>query len=255
MRIALIILPALAVASIVPTDQTGCPFSHWQPEAPSDTRGVCPMLNTLANHGYLPRNGRNISKNQTVDALHSALNLAPSFGEFLWTAAVYSNPAPNATTFSLDNLNRHDLFEHDGSLSRQDAYFGEWWRFNQTVFNWTMAYWPGEILDVKIVAAARAARQMQSMLTNPDYSLSFTGYEFSLGENSALLSILGNKTAQTVPKKWVQYLFENEQLPCSLGWKKPEEETTEDDLFHTFVAIEKATFYPLPVPDTGDNPL
>lgn len=74
------------------------------------------MLNTLANHGFLPRNGRNISENQTVNALNEALNLEPDFGKFLFTAARISNPAPNATTFNLDHLNRHDLFEHDGSL-------------------------------------------------------------------------------------------------------------------------------------------
>jgi hypothetical protein len=74
------------------------------------------MLNTLANHGLLPRDGKNLNENQTVYALNQGLNLTPDFGRFLFTAGRLSNPKPNATTFNLDHLDRHDLFEHDGSL-------------------------------------------------------------------------------------------------------------------------------------------
>lgn len=74
------------------------------------------MLNTLANHGFLPRNGRNINVNQTVYALNEALNLTPEFGQTLFNAGRLANPKPNATTFNLNHLDRHDFFEHDGSL-------------------------------------------------------------------------------------------------------------------------------------------
>ncbi|KAI8626984.1 Cloroperoxidase [Xylariaceae sp. FL1651] len=250
MKFSTLLLPAAAIG--LACAKSACPYSTFEPEKPTDTRGVCPMLNTLANHGFLPRNGRDITENQTVTALNQALNLKNDFGEFLWNAARLSNPAPNATTFNLDHLNRHNLFEHDGSLSRQDAYFGDWSRFNATVFNWTKAYWPGDTLDVQIVAAARASRHMRSNLTNPEYSLSDLGSGFSLGENSALLSIMGDKTAQTVPKKFIEYLFENERLPCSLGWSKPEEPITIDDLARTLNAIIDATLFPpLPPPDNS----
>ncbi|KAJ3740778.1 Chloroperoxidase [Lentinula detonsa] len=33
---------------------------QWQAPSPTDSRGPCPGLNTLANHGFLPRNGSNI---------------------------------------------------------------------------------------------------------------------------------------------------------------------------------------------------
>lgn len=74
------------------------------------------MLNTLANHGFLPHNGKDISQKHTIDALYTALNINQSLGEFLFNAAVTTNPAPNATTFSLDDLDRHDILEHDASL-------------------------------------------------------------------------------------------------------------------------------------------
>ncbi|KAI0537565.1 Chloroperoxidase [Xylaria digitata] len=211
-----------------------CPYGTFKPEEPTDTRGVCPMLNALSNHGFLPRNGRNINENQTVNALNEALNLDRDFGRFLFTAGRLSNPKPNATTFDLDHLDRHDLFEHDGSLSRQDAYFGQWSRFNQTVWNWTMQYYTGDVLDVQMVANSRAQRHMRSNLTDPAYSLSEVGYQFSVAENAAILSILGDKVTQTCPKKFADFLFTREELPYSIGWKKPDVPISLTDLLRTY---------------------
>jgi hypothetical protein len=75
------------------------------------------MLNTLANHGFLPRDGRNIDFDATVSALESALNIDPQFGAFLHGRAVLSNPTPNATTWSLETLRSHNVLEHDASLT------------------------------------------------------------------------------------------------------------------------------------------
>lgn len=74
------------------------------------------MLNTLANHGFLPHNGKDITEDQTVNALWTALNVNQSLGQFLFSAAITTNPTPNATTFSLDDLDRHNILEHDASL-------------------------------------------------------------------------------------------------------------------------------------------
>ncbi|KAI0908705.1 Chloroperoxidase [Ustulina deusta] len=227
MKFATLLFPAVVLGA-------ACPYGTFSPEKPTDTRGVCPMLNALANHGFLPRDGRDITENQTVTALNDALNLTPDFGQFLFTAARLSNPKPNATTFNLDHLDRHDLFEHDGSLSRQDAYFGQWSRFNATVWNWTMQYYTGDVLDVQMIANSRAQRAMRSNLTNPEYKLSVVGYDFSVAENAAILSILGDKVTQTCPKVFADYLFSKEELPYSVGWKKSELPISLQDLITTF---------------------
>ncbi|KAK1246486.1 hypothetical protein MKX08_000288 [Trichoderma sp. CBMAI-0020] len=36
-------------------------FYDWQPPGPEDSRGPCPALNSLANHGFLPHSGKNIT--------------------------------------------------------------------------------------------------------------------------------------------------------------------------------------------------
>lgn len=74
------------------------------------------MLNTLANHGFLPHDGKDISANKTIDALKTALNIDETLGKFLFDFAVTTNPDPNATVFSLNHLSRHNILEHDASL-------------------------------------------------------------------------------------------------------------------------------------------
>jgi Peroxidase, family 2. len=59
------------------------------------------MMNTLANHGFLPHNGRNITKQAAVHALTTALNFNTSLAELMFKMAIVVNPEPNATYFTL----------------------------------------------------------------------------------------------------------------------------------------------------------
>ncbi|KAI1105729.1 Cloroperoxidase [Jackrogersella minutella] len=218
--------------------------SGWEPAGPNDVRAPCPMLNTLANHGFLPHSGKGITVNKTIDALLSALNIEPAVSEELFTFAATTNPTPNATFFDLDNLSRHNILEHDGSLSRQDAYFGANDVFNATVFNQTKSYWTGDVIDIQMAANARVARLMTSNLTNPEYSLSDLGAAFSVGESAAYIAILGDKVSGTVPKTYVEYLFENERLPYELGFKKPSIPFVSNDLGDMMGRIRAAESFP-----------
>jgi len=59
------------------------------------------MMNTLANHGFLPRDGRNITLENAVNALHDGLNFNKSIAKIMWQQAIIANPEPNATFFTL----------------------------------------------------------------------------------------------------------------------------------------------------------
>ncbi|KAJ6582149.1 Chloroperoxidase, partial [Mycena capillaripes] len=41
----------------------------------TDVRSPCPGLNTLANHGYIPRNGKNITIPMILNAASDAFNI------------------------------------------------------------------------------------------------------------------------------------------------------------------------------------
>ncbi|KAI1770776.1 Cloroperoxidase [Hypoxylon cercidicola] len=220
------------------------PRSEWEPAGPNDVRAPCPMLNSLANHGFLPHSGKAIDVNKTVYALGAALNFEPSLSTTLFNFAAGTNQLPNATWFDLDHLSRHNVLEHDGSLSRQDAYFGPQAEFNAAVFNQTKSFWTGDIITMQMAANARASRLMTSNLTNPEFTLSDTGSTFSFGESAAYVTVLGDKKSATVPKTWVEYLFENERIPYELGFKRPDEAYTTDDLIAASNQIFAAQHFP-----------
>jgi hypothetical protein len=74
------------------------------------------MLNTLANHDFLPREGRNFTLPIVKHALRTGLNVSEDIAELLFKFALTTNPAPNATTWGLDTLGNHNILEHDASL-------------------------------------------------------------------------------------------------------------------------------------------
>ncbi|KAI0849408.1 Cloroperoxidase [Daldinia vernicosa] len=200
-------------AAIEPLD------SHpWQAPGPNDFRGPCPMLNTLSNHQFLPHDGRNITKDKVISAMGSALNFNESLAALMFQMAIVANPSKNATFFTLEQLQVHGVLEHDASLSRSDAFFGNNYVFNESIFNETKLYWTGETLDANMLANSKVARQISSKAFNPNYTFTPTVESFSLGEVSAPIIAFGDMQAATVRRDLVEYFFENERFPTELGW-------------------------------------
>jgi hypothetical protein len=59
------------------------------------------MMNTLANHGFLQRDGRNITRENAIKALGDGLNFDASLATIMFDQAIIANPEPNATYFTL----------------------------------------------------------------------------------------------------------------------------------------------------------
>jgi hypothetical protein len=173
------------------------------------------MLNTLANHGHLPRNGKGITKQVAVDALSSVLNWDSSIVQPLWDFARPTNPDPNATSFDLSHLTTHNILEHDASLSRQDANFGPADMFDEKTWNETLQYFTGPIIDLSMSSRARTARVVTSAATNPQFTLPQLGAHFIYGETAAYQLVLGEwrldaekpKDKLLTPRELVQYFF------------------------------------------------
>ncbi|PWY72263.1 Cloroperoxidase [Aspergillus heteromorphus CBS 117.55] len=238
MHVALILLTAVSAHAF----STEAPHPlPWSPAGPGDVRSPCPGLNSLANHGFLPHDGKFVTEQQTVSGLGDALNIDAALAKLLFQGALATNPSPNATNFSLDDLSRHNIIEHDGSLSRQDYYFGDNHDFNQTIFDQTRGYWTHALIDLKDVATARAARMNTSMATNPEFGLSNATLTDSFAESATYLLAFGNKTAGTVNRTWVEYFFENERLPDELGWVRQSVAISQVDLDSMTQRVVNAT--------------
>lgn len=103
------------------------------------------------------------------------------------------------------NLNRHNVLEHDGSMTRSDAYFGSNHIFNQSVFDETRSYWPDDLITAEHLANGKLARQLTSRSTNPEYTFTSTTESFSLGEVSAPIVAFGDLTTYTTNRTFVTY--------------------------------------------------
>ncbi|GKT51950.1 putative sterigmatocystin biosynthesis protein stcT [Colletotrichum spaethianum] len=195
----------------------------WQAPRGNDRRAPCPLLNSLANHGYLPRNGQNISVDALIEGMHAGLNLredAKLFFRLQGNKALEASSTGNKDTFNLNDLNKHDLIEHDASLSRADIYFGDNWSFNQTIFDETKSYWPSATISISDAAKALVARQNSAEKANPEFNLPFDGYTNSLGQTAMYLGLFGDYDDGNANRSWVEYFFENERLPFELGWQR-----------------------------------
>ncbi|ORE10666.1 Cloroperoxidase [Rhizopus microsporus var. microsporus] len=96
----------------------------------TDLRSPCPMLNTLANHGFLPRDGRKMTPKELYEAMMLVgLHPSSSVAFLLFLYITYNPPNPNrpflsqftpAPSIDFHRLTLSNLLEHDVSLSRHD---------------------------------------------------------------------------------------------------------------------------------------
>lgn len=70
-------------------------------------RSPCPYLNTLANHGFLPRDGFNITREQTNNAFDIVFNVDPAVTDSIFTAALPGSSSSSPDTINLADLNQH----------------------------------------------------------------------------------------------------------------------------------------------------
>ncbi|KAK5624888.1 hypothetical protein RRF57_000604 [Xylaria bambusicola] len=198
---------------------------EWMAPQRDAVRGPCPMLNTLANYGYLPRNGKGISRDVAIEVLDTVINWDVSVAGPLYDFAQPTNPTPNATTIDLDQLTTHNVLEYDGSLSRQDAFFGP-------------ADFTTPNINVEQAARARTARIVTAASTNPSFTLPQIGAYFDYRETAAYQFVFGTwnleadniKDKISTPLEAVEYFFKYERLPLEKGWVRPINRLTYDVL-------------------------
>lgn len=185
------------------------------------------MVNTLANHGYLPRNGLNVSLADLITGFTAAVNLDPAATTLVGQKALLTSTTGNNATFNLDDLNTHGgkfkirmlfgrpkilttcflVIEHDGSLSRKDTYFGDNHSFDPEIWASVASHFTESTISIPTAAKARAARLQAAAAANPDFSLNADGVQFSFIETALYLSIFGNLVDGNANTEWVKVLF------------------------------------------------
>jgi hypothetical protein len=172
----------------------------------------------MANHGFLPRDGKNID----IDAVRSAVKAAYNWDSNVFDGAVNSalefklSTTGNSSTFNLADLAKHDAIEFDGSLSRNDIFFGDNLHFNPLIWGSVAARLDlhkiprtekDKYVTVEVAAKARAARVKEAMKINPHFNASSAEMTGSPGATGLYLATLWDDTANAAPKAWIASFF------------------------------------------------
>ncbi|KFA73025.1 hypothetical protein S40288_03283 [Stachybotrys chartarum IBT 40288] len=221
--------PAMALPSMVAPRSSG--IRPFVPAGKTDSRGPCPMMNTLANHGYLPHNGRNITVENIADAIFAATNWSRDFGLI-----------PGANTFAIlgaasvidleDLNNRTSTVERPASLARADD--------SNTVLPARVRRVLDDSPDRKYITANSFGITRHRLETVSP--LPAAGQGAARGEAAFVLMLVGKDAVPAASDTSVDratfkafkdqaYVFlAEERLPVELGWEPSERVVTLADI-------------------------
>ncbi|KAF5327643.1 hypothetical protein D9619_004133 [Psilocybe cf. subviscida] len=223
------------------------PAHPWIAPGKDDIRGPCPGLNTLANHGYLPRNG--IARpSQIVEAAQEGFNMENSRAIFITyaahlvdgnlvtdllsiggkSAATGPNPPSPAIVGGLDT---HAVFEGDASMTRGDAFFGDNHSFNETLFQELVTIskkFGGGFYNIASASELRFKRIQDSIATNPQFSFVSPRYFTAYGESAFPIAFFidGRDTSGNLDLGVARGFFQHGRMPT--GFHRANFTTAED---------------------------
>ncbi|KAH7173017.1 Chloroperoxidase [Fusarium sp. MPI-SDFR-AT-0072] len=225
---------------------------------PNASRSPCPVVNALANHGYLERSGRSIFMDD-LNASMKHVGMSPLLGSVfaIPTYFEYQNPAKaymkkpvgtwqriwsliknpysffdyfgcwNASQISdgkkylnLVDLASHGAIEHDISLSRRDIAQKQGNNDpQQDLIEEMLDYsFDGETLTIEDLARFIKARISRQLEDNPELVYGPAEHQVNCGQIALMMGCFGD--GKTIPVKYVKAIFEDERLPIEEGWKR-----------------------------------
>ncbi|KAI0698537.1 Cloroperoxidase [Cerioporus squamosus] len=223
--------------------------SHtYTPATPGDSRSPCPALNALANHGYLPRDGRNLTVTQLVSAIRHVYGISLPFATLLSVGGVVKCGHRDGLGMVVDlhELAKHNAVEHDGSLVHADTAPGAVYApiaVDPVLLRHLLETSTTDFLTRRDLCRAQLTRQAASRPLNSTQSF------VSKGELDLIHQVFGIRSSErasgaptesdelVVPKAVLQEWLGDEKLPE--GWNGPLREVGLLELVGQVREIEK----------------
>ncbi|KAF2258356.1 Chloroperoxidase, partial [Lojkania enalia] len=156
-----------------------------------------------------------------VHALAVSINMSAETATTFAGIGLSASRDPASGTFDLDDLNRHNIVEHDASLSRRDfALNGASQAFSAEIFAETLAHL-GDAEDITIpaAAAARYGRVETERKRNENFTYGARQQFASYLESALYYQALRDARTGKTPVDFFKVLFEQERLPYKEGWR------------------------------------
>lgn len=213
-------LTVLTVLSVVLYVVTAFPNAHIPPGT-ADNRGPCPGLNTLANHGYLRHDGKNLTSQSILDAALNVYSIENNLIAAVLAGATAIGILVDGVLPLLSDLARHPgngknpsrLMEHDMSLTRMDCDIGDCIKQNETLITKLLATNNnGTVITLANVIAAYQAQYEYSKANNPSFYNNVL--PAAAAEGGLLIGVFSNDKAYVTGanKTAVESFLKNEQL-------------------------------------------
>ncbi|TMW67458.1 hypothetical protein Poli38472_011078 [Pythium oligandrum] len=171
-------------------------------------RSPCPALNALANHGYLPRNGKNLTPAILKKAVMDVYNVDETLGQ--------SFVGRLPPTLTLADLSVHNFVEHDASLVHDDLYFG----YDPAVVNATLVKKilartdpTTQRITKKCLASLRRDRENESAKTNPQYVFGSRQQAIAYAESALVVLAFGDYYKETISVDHARTFLLKEKIP------------------------------------------
>ncbi|PSR97719.1 hypothetical protein PHLCEN_2v4261 [Hermanssonia centrifuga] len=170
------------------------------PPQDGDLRSPCPAVNTMANHGYIPRDGKHLNADIIIPALMECYNISKPFALVLTYGSLHLLQQ-GTKEFSLHDLARHGYIEHNASLCHADAGPGEEYAPVHPDLKMMQEFFAdsagGLVMNTEDVARARVRRES----SYPGGSgLDLNHAVIACGEISAVLNIFNHPDPQLVAR-------------------------------------------------------
>ncbi|KAJ7833741.1 Chloroperoxidase [Mycena leptocephala] len=207
-----------------------CPVTgnsyEYQPPAKGDSRSVCPALNTMANHGYIRRDGKNLSPLDVFRGLKACYGLSSPLAAFLVAGGWLLIKRVGRIT--LFDIGLHNGVEHDASVVHVDCPPGQKDAPIEIVPELVDDFAAHVLAEAEVVVTGHdivRTRIRREKLSKP---LTAAHAEIARGEMAIILGVW-NQTVEGkegVPLPWMRNWLAMERLPE--GWKPDHVHTLRD---------------------------
>lgn len=168
----------------------------------------CPVINSLMNMGHLDSK-KEWSTQNVQDALKKIK--MSNFAGYLLVNSTNNLLKAKKLPFSARSLQKHNIIEHDSSISREDDYLGDSIHFNKKRFKLLYKYFSSQKdITLKEFTEYRYYLYQKSLKENTNVNLGVNQY-FTIGAETCAIFLLLSENDKLSLKK-MRKVFEQETL-------------------------------------------
>ncbi|KAF9052203.1 Cloroperoxidase [Hymenopellis radicata] len=209
---------------------------------PNDQRDhAVPAMNTLANHGYISRDGIT-NFEEIVRALMEAFNLERTFGANMAANNMLTRGNPFVDKLSIGGVSphvpplpgqidgpetggiaKHGRFEGDASMTRADAFIGDNRNFQENLYDQDILQLEkfgdngpegnDTIFNLETLVAMKIQNIQADQVANPKFEFAARRMNAAYGETAFIMNVFANGTTKQATLDIISSFFRDQKFP------------------------------------------